>query len=93
MPRQPPPDGHILYELGKLIARRRRDRGLTQRDFATLIGVGATTQQYYEAGLRDPGVDMLVRIAHQCDLSLSAFLSPLDRVEVPLREVRFRGKA
>ncbi len=91
MPRKPPPPGHVLYELGKLIARQRAQRGLSQRDFATLIGVGATTQQYYESGLRDPGIDMLIRIAHQCDLPLSAFLSPLDRFDVPLREKR--GKA
>ncbi len=91
MPRKPPPQGHVLYELGKLIARQRAARGLSQRDFAILIGVGATTQQYYESGLRDPGIDMLIRIAHQCDLPLSAFLSPLDRFDVPLREKR--GKA
>lgn len=91
MPRSAPPKGHILYELGELIARHRRARGLSQADLAMLIGVGATSVQYYEAGRYCPPLDTLVRIAHQCDLSLSAFLSPLDSVSVPDRDVRARA--
>lgn len=93
MPRHPPPAGHVLYELGRLITRHRRARGLSQADLAALCGLGATTVQFYEQGLRDPGIENLIRIAHTCDMSLSVFLAPLDRVEVPLREVRMRGRA
>lgn len=82
MPRIRPPTGHALYELGKLIRRQRKARGYSVVDFATLIGCGLGTLKSYEQGLRDPGIDQLIRIAHQCDLSLSVFLSPMDHVTV-----------
>lgn len=82
MPRVRPPQGHALYELGRLIRSQRTARGYSQVDFAILIGCSRDTLKGYEAGLRDPGIDQLIRMAHQCDLSLSVFLAPLDRVRV-----------
>lgn len=88
MPRIRPKEGHILRALGKLITRQRRARGLSQRDLATLIGVGKSTVQSYESGSHNPPFDKLVLIAHQCDLSLSAFLAPLDTFAVDLPELK-----
>lgn len=83
MPRIRPPEGHILRALGKVIAAHRRSRGLSQTDLATLVGVGRTTLQYYESGRYWPPLDTLIRIARACDMQLSAFISPLDREDVP----------
>jgi transcriptional regulator with XRE-family HTH domain len=83
MPRKPPPDGHVLYTLGSLIAERRCARGLTQLDLANLIGVSHSSVMQYERGMHEPPMERLIRIAHACTMSLSAFLSPLDRVKLP----------
>ncbi len=37
----------------------------------------------YEEGKRNPSIDVLIRIAHTCDLALSAFLAPLDTFKGP----------
>lgn len=84
----------MLYALGTLIQNRRRSRGLTQRELANIVGVGFTTAQYWEQGIREPGIENLIRIAHAVDTPLSAFVAPLDAVEVPERVPRKRnGKA
>jgi transcriptional regulator with XRE-family HTH domain len=88
MPRIAPEPDHVLYELGKLIKRQRIARGTHQYDFAALIGVHISTLRLYEHGQRNPPIDTLVRMAHGCDLALSQFLSPLDHIEVPVREPR-----
>jgi transcriptional regulator with XRE-family HTH domain len=91
MPKEPLPEGHVLYDLGRLIRDQRRARGLSMRDFALLTGIGHTTLHYYEIGRRDPGIEMLIRIANQCDLSLSAFLAPLDHLRVRPQRAPWRG--
>lgn len=88
MPRIAPPRGHVLYALGRIIQKRRVARSLTQEDLAAVIGVSPRTMAFYEAGLREPPIETLIRIAHACDLPLSAFISPLDTVHPPLRQVR-----
>lgn len=93
MPRLRPPDGHALIELGKLIRQQRRARGYSLLDFATLIGCGPGTLKCYEQGRRDPGIDQLIRMAHQCDLPLSTFLAPLDGADCLPEFVGKRAKA
>lgn len=88
MPRIAPPRGHVLYALGRIIGKRRRARGLTQADLAAVVGVSLKTMSHYELGQREPPIETLIRISHACDMPLSAFVSPLDTVHPPLREVR-----
>lgn len=88
MPRITPPRGHVLYALGRIIQKRRLSRGLTQADLAAVVGVSLKTISYYEWGQREPPIETLMRLAHACDMPLSAYLSPLDTVHPPLREVR-----
>lgn len=80
----------MLYALGRLIAQQRRARGLTQGDYAAIVGIARITLQSYEAGRLGPPFDTLIRLANACDMTLSMWLSPLDSFEVPLREVRRR---
>lgn len=88
VPCKPPPRGHILYALGNVIRQNRVRVGLRLNEMAMVIGVAMRTMQDYEAGLREPPIETLVRIARACDLPLSIFVSPLDDHQVPLREVR-----
>lgn len=73
----------MLRALGRLIATRRRERGLTQADLAALTGMPEQTLYYYESGRYWPPFDKLIRIANQCDMPISLFLSPLDDFRVP----------
>lgn len=72
-----------MRALGRLIATRRRERGLAQTDLAALTGMPVQTLYYYESGRYWPPLDKLIRIANQCDMPLSAFLSPLDDFRIP----------
>jgi transcriptional regulator with XRE-family HTH domain len=82
VPRQPPPEGHLLYLLGAIIHQHRVRRGLTQEDLATLLGLSHRTVRQYERGLRNPGIQQLWKLARACDLPLSLFLAPLDNAKV-----------
>lgn len=88
MPRKPPPEGHLLYILGALIRKQRLSRGLTQTDLGTLSGgIDRRTIAQYEQGLRNPGIDVLFRMARACDMPLSLFLAPLDNAKVTVDEL------
>jgi transcriptional regulator with XRE-family HTH domain len=82
MPRTKPPDGHVLYALGELIAKQRMAVGLSQIDLANAVGAGRTTVMYWEMGTRAPPLERLLRIAQACGKPLSAFLAPLDTYRV-----------
>lgn len=49
--------------LGLRIKTARKARGLNQKDFASLGGVGLTTQQQYEAGRTAPSTEYFFRLA------------------------------
>lgn len=50
-------------QLGKRIRAIRTERGLNQKDFGALGGVGITTQQQYEAGRTAPTTEYFFRLA------------------------------
>lgn len=51
-----------MVELGQRLRRVRADKGLTQKDFSALGGVGLTTQQQYESGRTPPSADYFYRL-------------------------------
>lgn len=61
-----------LIALGGRLRETRVSRGLTQKEFAALGGVGVTSQQQYEAGKTAPAVDYFFRLSevglHLADL-------------------------
>lgn len=50
-------------ESGKRIAALRKERGLTQEQFAELMNVGLSTLGKIERGLQKPSIDLLIEIA------------------------------
>ncbi len=80
----------MLRTLGDIVKSHRIARGLTQTNLANLIGTSVPTVEKYEQGLREPGIEALIRLAASCDLPLSVFLTPLDVVTLPPREGRHR---
>ncbi len=79
----------MLRTLGDVVKSHRIARGLTQVNLANLIGTSAQSVEQYEQGMREPGIEGLIRIAASCDLPLSEFLRPLDVVKLPPREGKY----
>jgi phage repressor protein C with HTH and peptisase S24 domain len=56
--------------LGARLRRARQDKGLNQKDFGAIGGVGLTTQQQYESGKTPPNVEYLYRLReHGIDIT------------------------
>ena len=53
----------IYLTVGQMIKEKRKAIGLTQREFAEEIGIATITLQQYERGVREPKLEMLMRIA------------------------------
>lgn len=85
-----PNDIVLRRELGLCIQAHRRRRGLTQGELALLIGHRVTAVQAWEQARASPELDTIIRIAHACDMTLSAFFKPLDGLRVPDRIPRPR---
>jgi transcriptional regulator with XRE-family HTH domain len=91
-PRLPPELRALRRALGALIQKQRRYRGLTQAELAEIVGISYRTIRAYEQGELLPSLSILLRFADACDMPFSAYISPLDGFELPLREVRRRPK-
>ena len=64
---------------GESIARRRKSLGVTQAEFAKVIGCDQPVVSVYERGDRQPTVEMCVRIAEALGVSLGSLLKPLTK--------------
>lgn len=62
-------------KVGALIARLRRERGLTQRELADRLGVTAKAVSKWETGMGCPDVSLLARLAEELGADLAALLS------------------
>lgn len=61
-----------------VVRQMRHARGMTQRDFAALVGTGAAELSKWENGLRNPtlaSVSQLIRLTNASDEEVSALLS------------------
>ncbi len=65
--------------MAKMIARVRNQAGLSQEQFAALLGVSRQAVQKWESGASAPELDKLIRIAKQFDVSLDALALGSDR--------------
>lgn len=52
-----------MATFGEILAELRRDRHLTQREFANTIHVSVSTISNYEQGVHFPDIDKLMEIA------------------------------
>lgn len=56
-------------QIGAVITRLRREKGLSQEVLSGLAGLDRTHYSKIERGLRSPTIDTLFKIAHSLDMS------------------------
>lgn len=64
-----------MKDFGSLISSLRKEKGLSQEEFAAAIGVTKQTISNYERNTRKPTYEMLEAIADEFDVPMSFFLS------------------
>jgi len=64
----------MSYEIGSRIAKYRKMKSLSQRDFAKLIGVSNSRISNWEQGTHRPDVDILADICRVLEVSPSELL-------------------
>ena len=62
-------------DLGLKIKNARKNKGLTQKQLAQILGVSVITIQNYENSRRNPSVDVLKKISEILDVNTSVLLN------------------
>lgn len=57
-------------ELGNILAQLRKEKGLSQRELATSLGVSNGAVAMWETNRRQPDIEMLIRIAQFYNVSI-----------------------
>lgn len=65
--------------VGKVIARFRREKGVTQEVLSGLADIGRTHLSAIENGERKPTLETLYRLSCALDTSMSAIVSEIER--------------
>lgn len=73
-PMEAPVDASVASSIAERIAARRRERGLSQRALADLLGMDQSAVSRIESGDRRVSVDELSRIAQALDTNVGALL-------------------
>ncbi len=71
-------DGWFFAQIAGHVADRRRERGLSQAELATLCGTTQSAIARLEGGGRPPRIDTLLRIAAALECDLVVELRPRD---------------
>ncbi|CAN5136954.1 hypothetical protein BH18ACT14_BH18ACT14_03640 [soil metagenome] len=69
-------DGWLFAQIAAQVADRRRSRGLSQAELASLVGTTQSAIARLESGGRPPRIDTLLRIAQALDCDLAVELRP-----------------
>lgn len=72
-----------MAKLGARLAYLRRQKGLSQRELAKLLGVAQSTIAMYEGGNRTPDPEMLQRIADFFGVSLDYLMDRQESLDPP----------
>lgn len=72
----------ILKILGKRIAQLRKQKGMSQEDFADVSGKMINTISNIERGLSDPKVTTLMSISKALGISIDELFSETKRVQI-----------
>ena len=67
--------GGAVMDLGQRLRQLRKEKGLTQKEFANLLGVSASMVGQYETNLRKPKIETLKRFAEALDVPLNRLFS------------------
>ncbi len=62
-------------DLGKNIGTLRREKGLTQEDFANILGIATGSLQNYELNKRKPNFEILNKISNFFEVSLDELVN------------------
>jgi len=81
----------VLAELGRRIARRRLDRGITQADVAEQAGLGKRTVERVEAG-GDTQMSTIVRLLHVLGLTEGLERLVPETGPGPMELLKMKGK-
>ncbi|MFC5528442.1 helix-turn-helix domain-containing protein [Cohnella yongneupensis] len=65
-------------EFGRRLMALRRKTGLTQWQFAHLLGITRSSYSHYETGRRSPDRRMILRIANRFKVSLDTLLKGVE---------------
>lgn len=65
----------MKYELGKRICKYRKDRGLSQKEFAQSLGVSNSRVSNWEQGINRPDADIIANICKALSVSPSELLN------------------
>ncbi len=60
----------------------REERGFSQKELATKLGVSPTNIYNYEVGRTEPSIDMLIKLAQVFDVSVDYLIGATDDVNV-----------
>ena len=87
--------GSDLRELGvlsRVLARRRRELGLTQRQVSDACGVSVQWLSEFENAKGDFGVIRLMRVAAVLGLSLAVHQRPTTDIDLVFERLRAKGQ-
>lgn len=80
-------------EIGKIISKLRSSKGLSQRDFAVLMGVSNGAVGMWETNKRQPDLDTVLKIANYFKVSTDYLLgqknSPLVDFDLSNEDIEF----
>lgn len=85
------PNDTILAELGRRLARVRKQQGLTQDQLATEAGLGVATLRRIEAG-QDSQLESWLKLLKALGMSASIEQLLPENYASPMAEARARGK-
>lgn len=77
-------------EIGRRIARARKNKGLSQSELAAKAGVESQTISKYERGVLSPGAEVVFRIADACEVD-PRLLALVDEPAEPAEDVARTG--
>lgn len=63
----------VVIDFGNFIKERRIEKGLTQADMAKILNISQVAYGRYELGNRDPGLNMILKIADALDFAPGDF--------------------
>ncbi len=70
-----------MVEFGERLRQLRKERNLTQKQLATLIGVKNSVISFYEVGDRTPSLEVIIKLSKALHISTDTLLG-LDKSEV-----------
>ena len=75
-------------KIGKFLKELRKEKGITQEEFAEMLNVSGRTVSRWETGTNMPDISLLVDIAEIFDVSISEIINGERKSEIMEKEVK-----